>query len=318
MVLSRATIVELAGWVVVACMGLLALTQGVGWTGLPTVYAAQAMTPYLLTPAVPVAAIASSLGRNSMAVVSACIAVALLWLSAPVVFHDDAPSPAADGIQLTIAHANVYLANGEPQRAADVLIGLNTDVIAVTEYSAGIRAALQRDGVDQSHPYRLDQAPGDRNGVALFSRYPLNGEIDAIGHQLGIDATIDVHGTAVRIMVVHPLPGVDRWSLRRWRDDLPVIGDRALTGAVPTVIVGDFNASRWHPAFRRLLGRGLTDAHEQAGHGFSTSWPLDWPVPKFVRLDHALMTEGLVAVHIGDVAMPGSDHEAFAVTVATT
>ena len=57
---------------------------------------------------------------------------------------------------------------------------------------------------------------------------------------------------------------------------LATIGDEATSPGPPTIVVGDFNASRWHPPFRRLLRRGLRDSHEWLGHGFSTSWPNDW------------------------------------------
>ena len=40
--------------------------------------------------------------------------------------------------------------------------------------------------------------------------------------------------------------------------------------------------------------------------------------PTFVRLDHALMTDGLVATGIDDIDIPGSDHRGFVVSVATT
>lgn len=315
----RVLVLEIVGWMAVACMGVLALTQAAGWTGLPIVYATQALTPYLLTPAVPLAVVASSFRRHVLAVVSAGVAVALLWLSAPVVFHADAREPGADGVRLTVAQANVYYRNQHPQQAGDVLLNLDADVIAVTEYFQPIRAVLLDSGIEQTHPYIIDRAPGDRNGVALFSRYPIiAGDVIKIGYQSGIDATIDVDGTSVRVLVVHPLPGVDRWSLRRWRDDLPAIGDRALAGDAPTVVVGDFNASRWHPAFRRLVGRGLTDAHEQLDRGFSVSWPQGLRIPTFVRLDHALLTDGLVATAIDDIKVPGSDHRGFVVTIATT
>jgi endonuclease/exonuclease/phosphatase (EEP) superfamily protein YafD len=315
----RATFIELIGWLAVAGMGLVALTQAAGWTGLPIVYATQALTPYALTPAVPLAVIASSFGRHAMALLSTAIAVALLWLSAPVVFHASAPVPATDGVQFTVAQANVYYQNQQPQRVGEVLLSLDADLIAVTEYFRPIRSVLDAGGIEATHPYRIDQAPGDRNGVALFSRFPIiSGEVIDIGHQSGIDAIIDVDGTSVRVLVVHPLPGVDRSSLRRWRADLPAIGTRALSSDVPTIIVGDFNASRWHPAFRHLLDRGLTDAHEQLGQGFSVSWPSGLSAPSFVRLDHALMTQGLVATSIEDIDIPGSDHRGFVVSIATT
>lgn len=314
----RVSLVDLIGWATVACMGVLALTQATGRTGLPVIYAAQSMTPYLLTPSVPLAVVASSFSRHVMALVSAAIAVALLVLTFPVVFPGDTPSAAAGGVHLTIAHANVYVDNDQPEQAAQTLLELDADVIAITEYTPTMATLLQQGGIAQTHPYALQEAPGNRNGVALFSRYAIDGEVAPIGHQMGIDAIVDVHGTPVRIMVVHPLPAVNRTSLRRWRADLPLIGTRALQGDVPTVVVGDFNSSRWHPAFRRLLDLGFTDAHEQLGRGFSVSWPAAFTAPAFVRLDHALTTRGLVATSIRDFTISGSDHRAFVVTIATT
>lgn len=300
-------------------MGLLAITQTVGWTGLSIVYAAQAMTPYLLTPAIPIAVVAARFERSALAFVSAAVACCLLWLTLPVVFHDRPAPAAARGVQLTIAHANVYRGNSDAATAAAALLDTDADVIAVTEYSDRFGRRLREAGVLDSHPYVLERDPGDRDGVALFSRHPItSGAVTSIGHQLGIEATLDVHGTAVRVLVVHPLPAVDRPALRRWRDDLPTIGDRALASSLPTVVVGDFNASRWHPAFRRLLDRGLHDAHEQLGRGFSVSWPMGFAVPPFVRLDHAVLTERLTPTAVSDIDVPGSDHRGFVVTVATT
>ncbi len=80
-------------------------------------------------------------------------------------------------------------------------------------------------------------------------------------------------------------------------------------------MIGDFNASYWHPAFRDLLRQGLTDAHMALGKGWSTSWPTDEFIPPFVRLDHTLTGNGLVSTDVDDFRLTGSDHAAFVVTV---
>ena len=82
------------------------------------------------------------------------------------------------------------------------------------------------------------------------------------------------------------------------------------------MVVGDFNASFWHPDFRALLDDGFTDAHIAAGKGFSASWPTDRWYPPFVRLDHALTTDSLVSTDVEDFDIAGSDHRGFVVTVA--
>jgi endonuclease/exonuclease/phosphatase (EEP) superfamily protein YafD len=84
------------------------------------------------------------------------------------------------------------------------------------------------------------------------------------------------------------------------------------------LVIGDFNASYWHPDFRRVLDAGFVAAHTATGSGFSTSWPTTWPIPPFVRLDHALTTGGLVATEVEDFDVAGSDHLGMIVTVAPT
>lgn len=309
-------------WLATAAMGSMAITQAVGITGISVVYVMQALTPFVLTMAVPLAVGAMLTQRHGLAVTNAGIALALLALCAPIVLSDHPPRIADDAQRVRIAHANAYFKNATPAAAADRLLEIDADVLAVTEYDTDLATALAAAGVSARYPFRIDRAPTDRNGVALFSRFPITtGVLEPIGGQYGIDATIDLAagsgaGGSIRIIAVHPLPGINRVALRQLRRDLAEFGRRATTPGPPTVMVGDFNASRWHPAFRDLLGRGLIDAHEQLGDGFSRSWPNGWWIPRFVRLDHALLGEGVTAVRIDDVAVPGSDHLGFVVEVA--
>ena len=83
----------------------------------------------------------------------------------------------------------------------------------------------------------------------------------------------------------------------------------------PAIMTGDFNAAWWHPELRRLMrAGGWRDAHQVVGHGLSCSWPTDrWhPAfkvhPPFVRLDHALVNDGLASSAPTDFHVPGSDH----------
>ena len=126
--------------------------------------------------------------------------------------------------------------------------------------------------------YQLSQPTFGSQGLALYSRFPIvSADIRPIGSRLGLEAHLDVDGQPVRLFVVHPFPPIFNGRLSaEWAKSLATIGDEATSPGPPTIVVGDFNASRWHPPFRRLLRRGLRDSHEWLGHGFSTSWPNDW------------------------------------------
>jgi len=102
-------------------------------------------------------------------------------------------------------------------------------------------------------------------------------------------------------------------------EGLATIARSAAVGGGPTIVLGDFNATRWHPDFRRLLRQGhLRDAHEWAGDGLGASWPADRPIPPFVRLDHILVRSGVIPTSVGSARIPGSDHVAMVADLAVT
>jgi endonuclease/exonuclease/phosphatase (EEP) superfamily protein YafD len=89
----------------------------------------------------------------------------------------------------------------------------------------------------------------------------------------------------------------------------------------PFVIAGDFNSTRFRPEFKRLLDAGLIDAHDTLGRGLSTSFQLAATgalaaAGGIVRLDHALLSDGVWPVSSRDLDAGGSDHVPFVVTLA--
>lgn len=308
--------VWIVAWVVTGCCGALALTQAFGVTPWVVAYVAQSFTPYVLLAAAPLTVVAAVRRRWRLAGVNIGVAVAVLWLLQPVVFAPDRPEVTPDAPSFTLLAANVLYTNPRMADAAAQLLAVDADVMAFTEYTSELAVRLDQLGAFDEYPYRKASPSLRRSGLALYSRYPiLSSEVVPIGTQDGLEATLVVQGTAVRVIVVHPIPGVDRAALASWRRDLQVYDDVAHAPGPPTVLVGDFNSSRFHPAFRHLLD-GLTDAHEQAGATWSMSWPNDRIVPPFVRLDHALLDELIVATSVDEVDVAGSDHRAFEVSLS--
>lgn len=314
--LSR-RLVRLVAWVATATLGTVAVSQALGGTWLAPLFVLQALTPYLLVAGVALLVVAFRL----RAVVMALLLVAtVVGLGSVVASAFDRPDmPAADPIAapLRIAHANVYFDNDRNDRAAFDLLAIDADMLAVSEYSYGIADELIRQGIADIYPYRAVHDADDRNGIALFSRLPLLDTLVApIGTQMGIVATVELNGEPVRVVVAHPVPGDDQGDVDDWADDLRALTRLVDSSDATTVVVGDLNATRWHPVYRDLLATGLTDAHTALGRTWSMSWPTGRLVPPFVRIDHALLSPELVPLHIDDVDVTGSDHRGFVVTVA--
>jgi endonuclease/exonuclease/phosphatase (EEP) superfamily protein YafD len=90
----------------------------------------------------------------------------------------------------------------------------------------------------------------------------------------------------------------------------------------PYVVVGDFNASMFRPALRRLMRMArLHDAHEVTGQGLTRSLKFGasgWTasIPAFTRVDHALLSDGVAVMELHNLPPAGSDHHPFVVTLA--
>ena len=302
-------------WVVVAGVGLVTLTQTVGYDGFRFVATLQSLTPYLGAVVAAPAVLAAWRSWHAMGLVSASIGIALLLLAVPLVVPPDQPSPVDGADGMRIAAVNLLFSNDRTSEVADVLATLDLDVIVFSEFTAEHQAVLSDHELADRFPHRIDRDGLFAGGVAVWSRHRLVPDEPPATVNYSIDARVDGPDGVVRVLAVHPPTPI--YDFDTWRGDIELIGDAADSGRdLPTLVIGDFNASYWHPVFRRLLRRGWTDAHMANGRGWSTSWPTDRAFPPFIRLDHALTGKRLVSTDVEDFRVPGSDHAGLVVTVS--
>jgi endonuclease/exonuclease/phosphatase (EEP) superfamily protein YafD len=251
--------------------------------------------------------------RLQLATVGAAIGIGILVLAAPLAFPNEQADPVVDAVGLRVASVNLLYRNDRIDDVAYTLADLAPDVIVFSEYTAEHQAALQTSELVDDYLYRIDRSGQFAGGVAVWSRTPVIVDEHPDTYNYSLDLTVDGPDGDVRVVALHvPTPLV---SFENWRRDLQTAAQIGREASGPTMVVGDFNASYWHPDFRRMLDAGLVDAHTALGKGFSTSWPTGHRAPPFVRLDHALMTPDLVSTEIGDFEIPGSDHRGLVVTV---
>lgn len=305
---------EAAAWLVVAAVGIVMLTQTIGSDGTRLLATLQTLTPYFLPVIAAVAAIAWWRRWHGVGLTASAVGAAILLLAVPLVFPPSQPSPAPGATGLRVGAVNLLYSNDRADEVADVLATHDLDVIVFSEYTAEHQAVLSDHPLVDDYPHREERDGLFAGGMAVWSRFPLRPDTPPDTINYSIDLEADGPDGPVRILAVHPPTPIFNFS--GWRDDLALIGDVASESSSPTLVIGDFNASYWHPVFRRLLRRGLTDAHMALGRGWSTSWPTDEFVPPFVRLDHALTGNGLVSTDVDDFRVPGSDHTGFVVTVS--
>lgn len=310
---------EAVGWMAMAVLLGLCITQWFGIEGRRTIGALQALTPYVLLAAVPVAVIATTTRRHPLALAALIPLVSLLALTFPIVFHDHPPTAVAGSPQVSIAFGNTYAWNQRPDLTAAAMATSGADVLVMVEVMPWLRTDVDKLVVLGDYPYRQEVLDQGTENVVLWSRYPIvEGGIVEIGGRPAADVVLDVDGRQLRVVGVHTVPPTT--DADAWAAQLIAIGDHLASSTLPTIVVGDFNASRFHPGFRRLLDRGWQDSHEALGHGWSMSWPMDHGLlpPSFVRIDHALFGRGATPVKLRDLRLPGSDHKGFVATFGFT
>jgi endonuclease/exonuclease/phosphatase (EEP) superfamily protein YafD len=307
-------VVEVLAWTALAAMSVLLVSQLVGWSRNKYVVTLQAATPYLLALALPIAVVALVAGRWILATLAAIALVSLVALGWRLRLPPQQPPAPTTPRPLRVFHGNLLYYNARTADMARSLAALDVDVLAFTEYTQAHAGGFYVAPFADRFPYRIEQPEPKAGGSAIWSRFPLT-QVAAPPALYLSTAAVVAAPDPVTLYVVHPPnPLVD---LDDWLGELARLAALAAEAPPPTIVVGDLNATYWHPPFRRLLAAGWRDAHQVAGRGFSCSWPADksW-LPPFLRLDHALVDRSLVVTGVDDVDLAGSDHHGLIVSAA--
>ena len=307
-------VVDLACWLTVALVGTITITQAFGWTETRLLAVAHSLTPYLAVPLI--AAIAAALWRRRLLVVTVGTSVGfgIAVLGTPLALPEPRLPAVRDSVGLDVASLNLWYGNDRVDDVGDVLAEVDADVIVFNEYTPAHEAVLTASPLAGRYAHRIERN-GDRpTGMAVWSRWPLSANGLLATHHSSHDVTVAGPDGDVRLVALHMVTPFD--DFEGWQSDLALARTIGLEASEPTLLIGDLNSSYWHPGFRRLLDAGFEDAHAAAGSGFTTSWPANRIVPRFVRLDHALTAGGLVSTDVDDISVPDSDHRGLVVSVS--
>lgn len=308
-----------AAWAVASGSAAVVLSSLLGFTWSSLHAGLQMVLPYYVLPASGALLVAVWFGRRWLAVVAGLTSVLVCAMLLPLA----RPVTAATGGEpvLEVYVANIRFNNATPERAVEQALASRADVLVLIELTPAYLELFRRHGADQQYPFQLLDAAQDAYGAGIYSRQPLhNARIDAIGELEVPTATVQVGDWEVELLAVHVSAPISRAQVQRWEWQLGRLRTLSKSFEGPTMVAGDFNATRWHPPFRDLVDRsGLTDAHESVGRGLSTSWPMEGhrlrALGPLARLDHALVHD-LEVIQVRDLPASGSDHRPFIVTVA--
>jgi endonuclease/exonuclease/phosphatase (EEP) superfamily protein YafD len=304
-------------WVVAAVLTLVSLpfliVRGAGGQPPNPGPKLAALAPVGIIPAVAGVAVAA-LSSWWLALVLAVPAVILVgWqLPPPRPRLSTGGGEHAPGPVLRVLTLNVKGGAADAEAITASVAALEVDILVVQELTAGLGLRLALSGLDDLLPHsHLDPRAGSR-GTGLWARWPLTPLTPVAGTLAATPrARIDPPGgPSVTVTAVHPVAPVANHE-HRWHEELGLI-QAALGGiAGPQLVVGDFNATRDHRAFRALLRSGFVDCADAARQRTwpGLTWPADRRFPPLMRLDHVLASRGGVLVHQArTIRVPRTDH----------
>ena len=211
--------------------------------------------------------------------------------------------PLPDGVPVRVLLLNVHTESTTYAEVRALIADEDPDVIALVEVSRTwldeLAPALARYG-------QHIEAPRDDNaGVALYTRGALEGTVEG-GVRPAIVGKLAIDGAAFAVTVLHPFPPMTTARLAQQRAQLAQVAAWAAASPLPTIVMGDFNASPWTRVFARFVARsGLCDS--RAGFGVQASFPAVSALLR-IPIDHLLAS---CAIGVRDRRIGrdvGSDH----------
>ena len=152
---------------------------------------------------------------------------------------------------------NVHSDNEAKQEVIDYLLDKNADLILLSEVNDQWIQSMEV--LNKRWPYQMLHPQEDNFGMAVFSRF----EFDSHA-RLKLDA-FEVPAVemilrfrdwkTLAVFAVHPVPPIGK-NYTQSRDNYLANLSRHLHGQKkPCIVIGDFNATPWHPPVRRLLNQ---------------------------------------------------------------
>jgi endonuclease/exonuclease/phosphatase (EEP) superfamily protein YafD len=217
---------------------------------------------------------------------------------------------------LTVMTSNLRFGRADAAQIVRAVREHHVDVLATEELTTHAVERLQAAGLRTLLPYFLDHSAFGTTGTGLWSRLPLEEAPQRALTFQSCTADVVVGGHSVRIRAVHPAPPLGG-PPGAWAGDFAALQEQVVFDRrIPTLIMGDFNASVHHRALRRLMGQRWRDAAEVNGAGLVRTFSPRAGLPALLDPDHVLVDAGMSVLAWRTLHIRGTDHRAVVVDLA--
>lgn len=265
--------------------------------------------PFTLPPLVVLLALQLALHRPRTAATTAVLLVLNAIWFVPLFVGEGAGS----GQSLTVMTANLRYGEADPFRIVQLVRSQHVDVLATEELTVGAVTNLRGAGLSAELPYftGTPDPKGGPDGSGLWSRYALTPQSDWGLRYASPGAVVSAPGGDVVVRVVHAAPPVIKEKGVYRRDVEGILREaRALPSTLPTLVMGDFNATLDNSLIRSLEDSRFRDAGEKAGSGWVRTWGQRPGSVSLIGLDHVLVDRRIGVRSTSVYDLPRSDHDA--------
>ena len=225
------------------------------------------------------------------------------------------PAETGETSSLVLLHANILASNEETARLLAHIEREQPDIVLLQELTGRHLPLLET--LATSYPHKLLQPQDDPFGIGAWSKHPFV-TADIIPtpprDNPSLRIVIDYDGESVTVFSTHPVPPIGPGHYNDRNTQLAHIAELVLDTRGSKVVIGDLNITPWSVHYRDFEAEtGLVNA--QRGHGIKPSWPLFLPIA-MIPIDHALVSDDLVAADTRTLSSVGSDHLPLLVRIA--
>ncbi|MEN0021131.1 MAG: endonuclease/exonuclease/phosphatase family protein, partial [Planctomycetota bacterium] len=229
-------------------------------------------------------------------------------------------SRVASGGTLRVGTVNVLGSNTRFDAMTNELRSMRADVWGVQECTAAWADAIEREHCDEQASFDRVAWPGG-GGIALWASAELQAPAIAaldVG-EAGLPfvrAELELDGRPIALYVIHVLPPLRLSEFLRREATFDALLKHLAAERLPSVVVGDLNATVGAPRCRRMRSLGYRDAASMAGLGLQSTWSAG-AHPRYggalgllpgLRLDRIWISDELTAISVEIGEGPGSDH----------
>lgn len=207
----------------------------------------------------------------------------------------------------TVLTLNVLQSNREYQRTADLIRGVDPDIVLLTETDQAWANALAP--ILAEYSGRVDRPISNTYGMMFATRLPMkNATIQDLAQKdtPSVFATLTANGREFRVIGLHPHPPRPGQDTEERDAEIVLAARQARELKIPVLAIGDFNDVAWSDTTRLFLDVG-SFLDPRIGRGTYATFPADktwlgWP------LDHLFTTEEFLLDDMRVGPAVGSDH----------